>query len=212
LRAEFDVSEITLVPAAYTLVKFDAAQVRELAATALADVGFPADVDVTIEVDEVLPHPLTASVVDIVDGAPRLWFTGGCFENPQRAAGLSVEHTKVELANGLFRAMDRLSGGFEAAPVDDALSDRQRTVWDTYAEARTAALGYPVRVQRRRYAFRLYGGFNDVADAEFDRLWSGGTLDWAELEATAARLAEADTRPEAKKSLRRESLRQPIQS
>ena len=76
------------------------------------------------------------------------------------------------------------------------LDERQRTIWDAYAEARAAALGYPVRVQRRRYVFRLYGGFNDVADAEFERLWSGGTLDWAELEATAARLAEADTRPE----------------
>ena len=201
-------SEITLVPAEFTLVKFDAAEVRALIAGALADTGFPTDVDVRIEVDEVLPHPLTASMVEIVDGAANLWFTGGCFESPQRQTGLSVANTKVELATALFRAQDRLRGGFESAPSDDALSDRQRTVWDTYAEARVAALGYPVRVQRRRYVFRLYGGFNDVADTEFDRLWAGGTLDWPELEATAARLAEADTRPEVKKSLRRESLRQ----
>ena len=126
-----------------------------------------------------LPHPLTASVVEIVDGAASLWFTGGCFESPQRQTGLSVDNTKVELATALFRAKDRLTGGFESAPADDELTDRQRTVWDTYAEARTAALGYPVRVQRRRYVFRLYGGFNDVADTEFDRLWAGGTLDWS---------------------------------
>lgn len=199
---------VTLVPEEFTLVKFDASEVRGLIDAAIADTGFPTDVDVVVEVDEVLPHPLTASVVEIVDGAAALWFTGGCFESPQRATGLSVDNTKVELATALFRAKDRLSGGFEAAPVDDELSDRQRTVWDTYAEARTAALGYPVRVPRRRYVFRLYGGFNDVADAEFDRLWSGGTLDWPALEATAARLAEADTRPEPKKSLRRQSLRQ----
>ena len=201
-------SEVTLVPAEFTLVKFDAGQVRELIAAALADTGFPTDVDVVVEVDEVLPHPLTASVVEITDGVARLWFTGGCFESPQRQTGLSVDHTKVELATALLRAKDRLTGGFESAPADDDLSDRQRTVWDTYAEARAAALGYPVRVQRRRYVFRLYGGFNDVADAEFDRLWAGGTLDWPALETTAARLAEADTRPEAKKSIRRESLRQ----
>jgi hypothetical protein len=199
---------VTLVPEQFTLVKFDAAQVHELIDAAIADTGFPADVDVTVEVDEVLPHPLTASIVDVVDGAAKLWFTGGCFESPQRAAGLSVEHTKVELATALFRARDRITGGFESAPEDEALTERQRTVWDAYAEARVAALGYPVRVQRRRYVFRLYGGFNDVADAEFERLWSGGTLDWAELEATAARLVAADTRPESKKSLRRESLRQ----
>lgn len=205
-------SEITLVPAEFTLVKFDAGEVRDLIAAALVDTGFPTDIDVAVEVDEVLPHPLTASAVEIVDGTARLWFTGGCFESPQRATGLSADHTKVELATGLFRAKDRLVGGFEAAPADDVLTDRQRTVWDTYAEARVAALGYPVRVQRRRYVFRLYGGFNDVADTEFDRLWAGGTLDWPELEATAARLAEADTRPEAKKAIRRESLRLPSPS
>ncbi len=199
---------VTLVPEQFTLVKFDADEVRGLIEAAIADTGFPSGVDVTVEVDEVLPHPLTASIVEIVDGAALLWFTGGCFESPQRAAGLSVDHTKVELATALFRAKDRLEGGFESAPEDEALTERQRTVWDAYAEARVAALGYPVRVQRRRYVFRLYGGFNDVADAEFERLWSGGTLDWAELEATSERLAAADTRPESKKSIRRESLRQ----
>jgi hypothetical protein len=199
---------VTLVPEQFTLVKFDADEVRALIDAAIADTGFPAGVDVTVEVDEVLPHPLTASIVEIVDGRANLWFTGGCFESPQRAAGLSVDHTRVELATALFRAKDRLEGGFESAPEDEALTERQRTVWDAYAEARVAALGYPVRVQRRRYVFRLYGGFNDVADAEFERLWSGGKLDWAELEATSERLAAADTRPESKKSLRRESLRQ----
>ena len=203
---------VTLVPEQFTLVKFDADEVRGLIDAAIADTGFPSGVDVTVEVDEVLPHPLTASIVEIVDGGASLWFTGGCFESPQRATGLSVDHTRVELATALLRAKDRLEGGFEAAPEDEALTERQRTVWDAYAEARVAALGYPVRVQRRRYVFRLYGGFNDVADAEFERLWSGGTLDWAELEATSDRLAAADTRPEAKKSLRRESLRQPAAS
>ena len=41
-----DVSEITLVPAEFTLVKFDAAEVCDLIATALADTGFPTDIDV----------------------------------------------------------------------------------------------------------------------------------------------------------------------
>jgi hypothetical protein len=203
---------VTLVPSEFTLVKFDADEVRALIATAIADTGFPADVDLTVEVDEVLPHPLTASIVELVDGAPTLWFTGGCFENPQHSMGLSVEHTQVELASALFRARDRLSGGFESAPEDEALTERQRAIWDAYAEARVAALGYPVRVPRRRYVFRLYAGFNDVADAEFDRIWSGATFDWPELEATAARLAEADTRPEAKRPLRRDSLRQTASS
>ncbi len=198
---------VTLIPAEFTLVKFDADEVRALIDRTMAEVSFPDDVDVTIEVDEVLPHPLTASAADVVDGAAKLWFTGGCFESPQRQTGLSVDNTRVELGAGLLRAKDRLVGGFANAPADDELDERQRTIWDAYAEARLAALGYPVRVQRRRYTFRLFGGFNDLADAEFERLWSGATLTWDELVTMSDALAAADTRPERKKSLRKESLR-----
>lgn len=199
---------VTLVPEQFTLVKFDADEVRALIADTMATIGFPDDVDVTVEVDEVLPHPLTASVVEPVEGGVRLWFTGGSFESPQRQTGLSVDNTRVELAASLYRAMDRLSGGWQDAPADDDLDDRVRNLWDAYAEARARLAGFPVREQRRRYTFRLYCGFNDVADAEFERLWSGGSLTWAEAVATAERLEAADTRPERKKSLRRESLRQ----
>ena len=200
-------STITLIPAEFTLVKFDADQVRGLIAQTIAEVGFPADVAVTVEVDEVLPHPLTASLVDIVDGEAKLWFTGGCFESPKRQTGLSVDHTRVELGSALLRAKDRLSEGFANAPRDEELDDRQRTIWDAYAEGRLVALGYPVRVQRRRYTFRLYGGFNDVADAAFARLWSGDALTWNDLSAMADELVVADTRPPRKKSLRKETLR-----
>ncbi len=198
---------VTLIPAEFTLVKFDADEVRTIIDQTMAEVSFPAGVDVTVEVDEVLPHPLTASAVEIVDGAAKLWFTGGCFESPQRQTGLSVDNTRVELGAALLRAIDRLTGGFEHAPADDELDERQRAIWDTYAEGRLAALGYPVRVQRRRYTFRLFGGFNDLADAEFEQLWSGASLTWLELAAMADALADADTRPERKKSLRKESLR-----
>ena len=200
-------SNITLIPAEFTLVKFDADQVRGLIAQTIAEVGFPADVAVTVEVDEVLPHPLTASLVDIVDGEAKLWFTGGCFESPKRQTGLSVDHTRVELGSALLRAKDRLSEGFANAPRDEELDDRQRTIWDAYAEGRLVALGYPVRVQRRRYTFRLYGGFNDVADAAFARLWSGDALTWDDLSTMADELVAADARPPRKKSLRKETLR-----
>lgn len=201
-------SNVTLTPAEFTLVKFDADQVRGLIDQTLAEIEFPVDIDVTIDVDEVLPHPLTASMANIVDGAAQLWYTGGCFESPKRQTGLSVDHTRVELGVGLLRAKDRVVGGFENAPADDELDDRQRTLWDTYAEGRLLQLGFPVRIPRRRYTFRLYGGFNDVADAAFDQLWTGAAITWDELSAMADTLAAADTRPDRKKSLRKETLRQ----
>lgn len=201
-------SNVTLIPAEFTLVKFDADQVRSLVDQTLGEIEFPADVDVTVDVDEVLPHPLTASMANVVDGAAQLWYTGGCFESPKRQTGLSVDHTRVELGVGLLRAKDRLVGGFENAPADDELDDRQRTLWDTYAEGRLVQLGFPVRIPRRRYTFRLYGGFNDVADAAFEQLWTGVPTTWDALSAMADSLAAADTRPERKKSLRKETLRQ----
>lgn len=200
-------SDITLTPETFTLVKFDANEVRNLIRQTIAEVGFPADVSVLVDVDEVLPHPLTASAIDVSDGTAKLWFTGGCFESPQRQTGLSVENTRVELGSALLRAKDRLSGGFADAPADEDLDDRQRTLWEAYAEGRLVALGFPVRVQRRRYTFRLYGGFNDVADAAFERLWSGEPIDWEGLKALSDELVAADARPERKKSLRKESLR-----
>ena len=201
-------SNVTLTPAEFTLVKFDADQVRALIDQTLGEIEFPVDVDVTIDVDEVLPHPLTASMANVVDGAAHLWYAGGCFESPKRQTGLSVDHTRVELGVGLLRAKDRLVGGFENAPADEQLDDRQRTLWDTYAEGRLVPLGFPVRIPRRRYTFRLYGGFNDVADAAFEQLWTGAPITWDGLSAMAESLAAADTRPERKKSLRKETLRQ----
>ncbi len=200
-------SNVSLTPAEFTLVKFDADEVRGLIEQTMREVGFPADVDVSVDVDEVLPHPLTASLVNVADGTASLWFTGGCFESPQRQTGLSVDHTRVELGSALLRAKDRIGGGFADAPADEEIDDRQRTLWEAYAEGRLQALGFPVREQRRRYTFRLYGGFNDVSDAAFERLWSGAPISWAELHALADELAAADTRPERKKSLRKETLR-----
>ena len=173
----------------------------------IAAVELPPGVSVTVEVDEVLPHPLTASSVEIVNGSPVLWFTGGCFESPQRQTGLSRDHTRVELATSLFRALDRLSPGFENAPSDEMLDDRQRTIWDAYAEGRVARLGVAVREPRRRYIFRLYGGFNDVADAAYERIVHAEGLTWSDLAAMSEELEAADTRPKRRKSLRSESLR-----
>jgi hypothetical protein len=206
------VSTVTLTPEEFTLVDYDAARVRALVDEAIATVGLP-DVSVSVVVDEVLPSPLAVSAVAVADGAVELWFAGGCFEDPQRQGKLQEELTRTELATAMVRAQDRLGGGFADAPADGELSDRQRAIWDVSAEGRVAALGLPVREPRRRYTFRLYGGFNDVADAEYDRLRSGAPLTWAELEAVDARLDAADTRVRPKKRVvRKDALRAPAPS
>lgn len=200
---------VTLDPETFTMVKYDAAELLALADEAATAAGVPDDVPIGIEVDEALPHPLVASASWVSDGSIGLWFSGGTFEDPQRQAELHPEISRTELTAALLRAKDRLDGGFEDAPPDAELSERQRAIWDVYAEGRVARLGFKVKEPRRRYTYRLRCGFNDVADAEYDRLWAAPSLSWTELDEISERLAEADPRPATKKrSLRNPALRQ----
>jgi hypothetical protein len=201
---------IRLTPEAFTMVKFDAGELLALAEEAATAVGVPDDVGIAIEVDEALPHPLVASVAEIKDGSIALWFTGGAFEDPQYQAQLQPAISKTELAAALLRARDRLDGGFEDAPPDAELSERQRAIWDVYAEGRVSRLdGFTVKEPRRRYTYRLRAGFNDVADAEYEKLWAAPSLTWAGLSEIEERVAAADTRPAAKRTaVRKVSLRQ----
>jgi hypothetical protein len=198
----------TLNPETFTLVKFDAAELLALAEESATAAGVPDDVAVAIDVDEALPHPLIAHMSWInEDGSIGLWFSGGTFEDPQHQAMLHPENSKAELAAAFLRALDRRDGGFEDAPADGELSERQRSIWDVYTEGRVVRLGYHVNEPRRRYSYRLRAGFNDVADAEYEQLWAATALTWAQLCEIEERLAAADPRPAAKKPLRNPSLR-----
>jgi hypothetical protein len=201
--------KISLTPETFTLVKYDAAALLAVAQDAAAAVGVPEDTALVIEVDEALPGPLIASASEAAPGRFSCWFSGGCFEDPKRQAELQPEMSKSEFGAAFLRARDRLDGGFEDAPSDSDISERQRAIWDVYADGRLKRLGgFLVNEARRRYTYRLRAGFNDVADAEYDRIWNADAFSWSELEAVEARLAAADPRPEVKKPIRQPSLRQ----
>jgi hypothetical protein len=200
---------ISLTPEAFTMVKFDAGELLAIAQDAATAVGVPEDVSIAIEVDEALPGPLIASAAEAAPGKLSFWFSGGCFEDPKRLAVLQPEMSKTELAAAFLRGRDRLDGGFESAPPDGEVSERQRAIWDAYTEGRLVRQGgFLVNEARRRYSYRLRCGFTDAADAEYDQVWNADSLSWAELEEIEGRLSDADTRPEARKSIRRETLRQ----
>jgi hypothetical protein len=200
--------DIKLTPEVFTLVKFDAAELLAIAQDAADRVGVPAGITIDIEVDEALPHPLIASASEVGDGTMSLWFSGGSFEDSKRQSMLTPEGSLLELASAFLRGRDRLDGGFEDAPSDGEISERQRVIWDTYTEGRLNRQGgYVINEPRRRYTYRLRCGFNDVADAEYERLWNAESLTWAELEEIEGRLAAADPRPALKKPLRNETLR-----
>ena len=200
--------DISLTPEVFTLVKYDAASLLAIAQDAAKAVGVPDGVSIEIEVDEALPGPLIASASEAEPGKLSFWFSGGCFEDPKRQAELQPDLSKTELGAAFLRGRDRLDGGFEDAPPDGEISERQRAIWDVYTDGRLARLGgFVMNEPRRRYSYRLRAGFNDVADAEYERLWTSERLSWSELEAVEGRLAAADPRPAAKKPIRQPSLR-----
>ena len=101
-------ARITLIPERFSLVLFDADHLRTIAAEVADAIGAPADAEFSIEVDEELGQPLTASYVDARDGRALLWYSGGNFEDTHRPRHLDEARARRELAVGLLRGIDRL--------------------------------------------------------------------------------------------------------
>lgn len=169
---------ITVTPDPFHLVAYDAAVIRAIIEDAAAQVGFPTTVDITLRVDETLPHPILGTNVDIVDGVAQLYVSGGNFEARNKSRAFSPDHARAEIAHLLLRANDRVSGGFENASAEADLTLGERSAWDTYTWGRVARLGHNVHHQKRLYDFRMQHGFNDAADAAFDRLWAAESMTW----------------------------------
>jgi hypothetical protein len=178
------VTEVTVSPETYNLIEFDAEAIRAVAAKLVQEIGVP--VDLRIEVDETTPlgRAWTSSLEPLV-----LSVESGAFEDPKRPRHLSERSVADVLGRLLFRVKDRLDPAFGEVPADDDLSLPESTAWDAYAVGRLARLGYPAQRQRRLYHFRNRHGFSDVADAAFDRLWTGDGLTWADIEAVCAETA-----------------------
>ncbi|HZJ26380.1 MAG TPA: hypothetical protein VFF40_05115 [Acidimicrobiia bacterium] len=191
-------ARVRVTPDAFELVYYDAAEIAALAERVADRVGVPADIEVSIEVDEALPRPLLGSYVDLVDGALSIWCSGGNFEDPHYPRRFSESLAGFELGSDLLRGADRLSPGFSEAPVDGELSDRRRAAWDVSARGRLTRLGFPVRESLSRYHFRLAHGFGDAADAVYDRLWGADSITWADIVAASDETEAVDPRPKPK--------------
>jgi hypothetical protein len=178
------VTEVTVVPDTYNFVEFDGERIREVATTLMEQIGVP--VPLRIEVDETTPlgRAWTSSLEPLV-----LTVESGAFEDPKRPRHLSERSVADVLGRLLYRVRDRLDPSFGQVPADDDLSLPESTAWDAYAVGRLARLGYPAQRQRRLYHFRNRHGFSDVADAAFERLWTGDGLTWADVQAVCEETA-----------------------
>jgi hypothetical protein len=185
------VTVATVTPETFTMVLYDHDAIAGAVDEVVATLGFPSDEDVRVEVDEANPlartHLLSVDpVVIAVDG--------GAFEDPRHPRQLSTDFVAVVVGRLLLQAMDRRDPSFGDPPPADAMPVAHRVAWDVYALGRLARKGYPAQRQRRLYNFRNRHGFTDVADASFERLWSGDGLTWADV--TGLSDAAAAARPD----------------
>jgi hypothetical protein len=188
-------SRVNISPDPFTVVPYEVPVIAGLVEEAAALVGFPATVEIDLEVDEDLPHPLVGTASDVVDGRAVLWMSGGNLEDTHHNRVFSETNARRDLVQMLLRANDRLSDGFAAAPPDIELTLAERAAWDVWAHARAGRLGIESRPDRMRYDFRLQHGFSDAADSAFDRLWDAPTLTWDGLRELCKETGAADRPP-----------------
>jgi hypothetical protein len=188
-------SRVQVSPDPFTLIAYDAAEIRAIVEDIAAIVEIPTDVDINVVVDEELFAPLTGHMSDVVDGRVELWISGANFEDSKRPLHFSEAQARRDLTIALLRARDRLSDDFGDAPPDAELTRGERGAWDTYTVGRVERLGIPMRRPRQLYDFRLQHGFTDVADAAFDRLWNAPRMTFAGIQEICKETGAADRGP-----------------
>lgn len=183
-------AKVSVEPTEFHFVLFDAPTIQQLVAEVADVVGLPADAEIQVTIDE--STPLGRSQVTSLEPIV-LAVEGGAFENAKAPRQLSDKSVRDVTSRLLFRVLDRLSGRFADAPPDGEVPTPMNVAWDVYAVGRAARAGIDVSKSRRLYHFRNRHGFNDVADAAFEKLWNADELTWAEVEALVADVAAAKT-------------------
>jgi len=182
---------VTVTPEEFSLVKFDASEIKSVAEKLMSAIGLPSDLDVRIEVDE--STPLGRATVASYDDPVVITVESGALEDPKRPRQVSSTGSADVLGRLLFRVKDRRSDGFGEPPADADLTMPQSVAWDVYCIGRLVRLGfrhYDNR-QRRLYHFRNRHGFTDAADEAFERLWTADDLTWSDIVALSDKASAA---------------------
>lgn len=169
---------VTVVPAQFSLVNFDGADIARIAEQVRDEVGLPSDLDVRIEVDE---HSPTGRVRMTSIDPLVVTVEGGAFENPKQIRALSEPNVLDVLGVLFLQAADRLDPAFGAPDPASDIPLAYRVAWDVTAVGRLDRLGHRVQRPRRLYHFRNSHGFSDTSDAVFDGLWAARPATWMEL-------------------------------
>ena len=172
---------VSVEPAQFTQVKYDAAQIAAIVADLAERLGVSNPIE--LRVDETTPLAKITCSIDAPssDATVVIDAQSGALENTKQLTTLGSVQAAMSVGRMLLRARDRQRADFADVAPDDDLTLAQHAAWDTYCAGRLARAGFQVNEQRWRYNHRNRFGFTDAGDASFERLWSADDIGWAEL-------------------------------
>lgn len=179
---------VVVRPERFSLVDFDADVIRSLVEGLAADVGLPADLEITIDVDETTP--LGSAKVTSRDPVV-ISLESGALEDAKRVRQFDATGAADVLGRLLFEVRDRRDPAFADAPDEGDLTLPLSSAWQAYCVGRLQRLGHKTQRQRRLYHFRNRHGFTDAADAAFAQLWDGQDLTWSDISALSEKAIAA---------------------
>jgi hypothetical protein len=165
-------------PTEFSMVFFDAGEIRGIVEKLVAEIGLPNDLSVTVDIDETTP--MGRARVESVDPVV-ITAESGALEDVKAPRRLSEAATLDVLGKLLFSVRDRLDPAFGDPPASDDLTLQESVAWEVYCVGRLGRLGHQVQRQRRLYQFRNRHGFTDAADTAFRTLWDADDLTWADI-------------------------------
>jgi hypothetical protein len=183
--SHFSTGKISVSPAEFTFVKYEAAVIADIVAelAAMFEISNP----IKVIVDETTPLAKLSEELDGTssDATITLRAESGALEDRRHPMSCSAAGARESFGRILLRAHDRLRPDFADVPADVDLTLEENAAWDTYCAGRLARLGIETNQQRWRYNHRNRYGFADGVDAAFDALWNADDLGWSEMLAIA---------------------------
>ena len=173
------VERVRVEPDIFHLVSFDAGEIAAIGSRVAGLVGLDEALRIVLQVDEAAVFGRIR--IEALEPELVVSVQGGAFEDPRKPRQMSTSAVGEVLGRVFHRAKDRLNPSFGILPPDEELSLAQFIAWETYCAGRSDHLGIPINRGRWLYHFRNRHGFNDVADAAFDRLWDGHDLTWSDI-------------------------------
>ena len=178
--------QVSVDPAEFTQVKYDANEIAAIVGSLAETLGVSNSISLVVDETTLLAKITCSIEAPSSDATILINAMSGAIENTKHLTTLGVNQTQTSVGRMLLRARDRMRADFAGAGADDDLTLAESAAWDTYCAGRLARAGIEINTQRWRYNHRNRFGFSNAGDADFERLWAADELSWSEVVAGIA--------------------------